>query len=120
MSLILAIVAVVSFTVILYPQQVFSIAFPDVYDLDVTLLSIYIGAGSLLSLNYALTHLHIGAGNLGPWRFMLFMAIGMTVAIFIWHSSVRELAWILTITLSISTVYLVVETTRLIRQKPNH
>ena len=119
-SLIIAIVAVVSFTVILYPQQVFSIAFPDVYDLDVTLLSIYIGAGSLLSLTYALTHLHIGAGNLGPWRFMLFMAIGMTVAIFVWHSSVRELAWILTITLSISTVYLVIETTRLIRQKPNH
>lgn len=119
-SLILAIVAVVSFIVILYPQQVFSIAFPDAYDLDVTLLSIYIGAGSLLSLNYALTHLHIGAGNLGPWRFMLFMAIGMTVAIFVWHSSVRELAWILTVTLSISTVYLVIETTRLIKQKPNH
>lgn len=119
-SLILAIVAVVASTVILYPQQVFSIAFPDAYDLDVTLLSIYIVAGSLLSLNYALTHLHIGAGNLGPWRFMSFMAIGMTVAIFIWHSSVRELAWILTGTLSISTVYLGIETIRLIRRTSNH
>ncbi len=114
-SLILTIIAVVTIILVIFPTQVFAVAFPDAYDLDMTLLSIYIVAGSLLALNYALAHLHIGAGNLGPWRVMLLAAAGMVAAMFIWHGTVQELAKVLTVTLSISTAYLVIETIRLVR-----
>ena len=115
-GLIGAIVTVVALTVLLFPTWVFAIAFPDQYDLDTTLLSIYIVAGTLLSLSYALAHLNIGAGNLRPWSFMLVAAVAMLIAMFSWHESVQDLATILTITLAATTVYLAAETYLLVRR----
>jgi len=115
-GLIGAIVTVVALTVLIFPTYVFAIAFPEQYDLNTTLLSIYIVAGTLLSLSYALAHLNIGAGNLRPWSFMLVAAVAMLIAMFNWHESVQDLATILTITLAATTVYLTVETLLLVRR----
>jgi O-antigen/teichoic acid export membrane protein len=115
-GLIAAIVTVVALTVLIFPTYVFAIAFPDQYDLNTTLLSIYIVAGTLLSLSYALAHLNIGAGNLRPWSFMLVAVVAMLIAMFSWHESVQDLATILTITLAATTVYLAVETYLLVRR----
>lgn len=115
-GLIGAIVTVVALTVLIFPTYVFAIAFPDQYDLNTTLLSIYIVAGTLLSLSYALAHLNIGAGNLRPWSFMFVAAVAMLIAMFNWHESVQDLATILTITLAATTIYLAVETLLLVRR----
>lgn len=115
-GLIGAIVTVVSLTVLIFPTQVFAIAFTDQFDLDRTLLSIYIVAGTLLSLSYALAHLHIGAGNLRPWCLMLIAIAAMLAAMFRRHDSVQDLATSLTITLAITTAYLAVETFLLVRR----
>ena len=119
-GLISAIAAVVALTVLIFPTQVFAIAFPDQFDLDQTLLSIYIVAGTLLSLSYALAHLHIGAGNLRLWRLILVAIVAMLAAMFRWHNSVQDLATSLTITLAITTAYLSVETYLLIRRSASH
>ena len=115
-GLIGGIVAVVALTVLIFPNRVFAIAFPDQFDLDQTLLSIYIVAGTLMSLSYALAHLHIGAGNLRPWRLMLGAITVMLAAMFHWHDSVQDLATSLTITMAITTAYLAVETILLVRR----
>ena len=115
-GLIGAIVTVVALTVLIFPTYVFAIAFPDQYDLNTTLLSIYIVAGTLLSLSYALAHLNIGAGNLRLWSFMLVAVVAMLITMFSWHESVQDLATILTITLAATTVYLAVETYLLVRR----
>ncbi len=109
-GLIGAIVTVVGLTVLIFPTYVFAIAFPDQYYLDTTLLSIYIVAGTLLSLSYALAHLNIGAGNLRPWSFMLVAVAAMLTAMFNWHETVQDLATILTITLAVTAGYLAAET----------
>ena len=115
-GMIVAIAALVAAVVLLFPGQLFRVAFSDRYLPDKILLLNYAAAGSLMAVNVALAQLHIGVGHLRPWRALALFAVGMVVAMSIAHSSMTQLAGALAATSAVTFAYLALETFLLIRR----
>ena len=116
LALITSIVAATASLILIFPTQIFSLVFRDGYTLDLPILSIYAVIGSLFAVNAALANVLIGVGYLRAWIGMLAVALGLIVSLFILHDSLTQIAMVLAIAVSISALYLSVETAIFLRR----
>ena len=109
-GLILAIVLGTSLVLLLFASQIFDLIFGDGYTLDLTVMTLYVAAGSLLAVTFTMAQILIGAGRLRIWVVMVAGALMMVVAMATLGNGLVHVASILVVTLGLACAYLGMET----------